>query len=103
HPASPPSLPPLSLHAALPISAAAQVLPPLRPLGSVLPRVRARPSQCRRDRRASGRRDVPGQEPAQGLRGQPRGPVSPPHRPAARSEEHTLNSSHVAISYAVFC
>src|SRR5690554_7666824 len=26
-----------------------------------------------------------------------------PPRPWSRSEEHTLNSSHVRISYAVFC
>src|SRR5690348_18135936 len=25
------------------------------------------------------------------------------HRPLCRSEEHTLNSSHPSISYAVFC
>src|SRR5207247_9183140 len=35
------------------------------------------------------------------VRGEPREPPRPPR--CGRSEEHTLNSSHEWISYAVFC
>src|SRR5690625_5324571 len=78
----PPHLPTLSLHAALPISGVGRA--ELRGDGLV------GPAGCA----------VPGDPGAAALAA---GPAGPGH-PARRDRKSTrLNSSHVAISYAVFC
>src|SRR5207249_11953189 len=99
HPA-PPYPPPLSLHDALPISLASR----LRPLPRIVhgghgrrprllvsrPARRAGPPRCHRDRRLAGWVD----------RGRDGGAE---HRADRDRKSTRLNSSHVSISYAVFC
>src|SRR5438874_6823733 len=80
-----PTLYPLSLHDALPISTGGPTRPQAVTRARRATSARARAPLIRR--RAAGRR---------------RGPPEP--RPAARDRKSTrLNSSHVEISYAVFC
>src|SRR5690606_39657977 len=50
---------------------------------------------------AGPRRGVPGATDPRAAHLRPLPEPEPGHQP--RSEEHTLNSSHVKISYAVFC
>src|SRR5690349_24249013 len=60
--------------------------------------VRRRPRTHRRRGRSTGPRGEPHRGPVVGSRHAHAAGARPP-----RSEEHTSNSSHVEISYAVFC
>src|SRR5688500_19312185 len=83
----------LSLHDALPIFARRGHYPSQRPAARPLHRAgQGRPHQARRRRVEEA---APAGASADG--------AIPVRQMAARSEEHTLNSSHLVISYAVFC
>src|SRR5690606_41569975 len=89
HETGPPETYTLSLHDALPICSLSATAPPLPPAPAVSPACRAptapspTSSPCWRGRRFRGRSSI--------------------WRPATDRKSTRLNSSHVKISYAVFC
>src|SRR5690606_41390567 len=94
-----PATPALPLHDALPISPAARP-PPGAPAGG--PRASAPSFPPRRAAWPPGRH--PQENPDhEGQIGQIQGKPIPQHQPVEDRKSTRLNSSHVKISYAVFC